>query len=141
MFHMLKFRTMKPDAEQMTGPVWATKHDPRFTRVGAVLRRVRLDEIPQLFNILKGEMTFVGPRPERPEFVYWFIKCMPAFGRRHDVKPGIAGFAQLKSGYDNSAMSVYRKVRWDAQYLRKKGLTKDFWILYRAVIAVLRGQV
>ena len=140
-FVMIKFRTMCHYAERITGPVWAAKGDARLTRVGAFLRKVRLDELPQLLNILKGEMTFVGPRPERPEFVYQFIQYLPAFDRRHAVKPGLTGLAQLMNGYDSSAKSVYRKLRWDARYLRQKCLLTDFCILYRTVIAVLSGRV
>jgi len=140
-FQMVKFRTMLHNAEQVTGPVWAMNPDPRATRVGTFLRKVKLDELPQLFNILKGEMGFVGPRPERPEFVYRFVQDMPAFDRRHEVKPGIAGFAQLMSGYDNSAESIYRKLRWDVRYIQKKSLKTDFCVLCRTVIAVLRGKV
>ena len=140
-FRMLKFRTMRCDAEQTTGPIWATALDPRLTRVGSFLRRFRLDEMPQLFNILIGDMTFVGPRPERPEFVYQFARYMPAFNRRHEVKPGIAGIAQMMNGYDTSAISVYRKIRWDMQYLKKRCLTTDLCILYRTVIGVLRGDI
>jgi len=113
-FQIFKFRTMFTEAESKTGPVWAVSGDPRQTHVGAFLRRTKLDELPQLFNVLKGELTFVGPRPERPEFVYEFVKYMPAFDRRHDVKPGITGLAQLRNGYDASAVHVYRKLRWDA---------------------------
>jgi len=141
LFEMVKFRTMRQDAESNTGPVWAAKHDPRLTYVGAFLREYRFDELPQLINILLGEMTFVGPRPERPEFVYRFIQCMPAFERRHDVKPGIAGLAQLYNGYDSSPMSIYKKLRWDAVYIRKKSLTFDCVVLYRTVMAVLRGKI
>jgi lipopolysaccharide/colanic/teichoic acid biosynthesis glycosyltransferase len=141
LFEIVKFRTMRQDAESATGPVWASRLDPRLTYVGAFLREFRLDELPQLFNILAGEMTFVGPRPERPEFVYWFIQYMPAFERRHDVKPGIAGLAQLYNGYDTSPMSVYRKLRWDAVYIKKKSLTLDFIILYRTVMAVMSGRM
>jgi lipopolysaccharide/colanic/teichoic acid biosynthesis glycosyltransferase len=140
-FQMIKFRTMSDNAERTTGPVWAADQDPRLTFVGTFLRRTRLDELPQLFNILKGDMTFVGPRPERPEFVYQFVQYIPAFDRRHDVKPGMAGFAQLRNGYDTSARSVYRKLRWDAQYMRNRCVTTDFCTLYRTVIAVLRGRV
>ena len=140
-FQMIKFRTMRHDAESATGAVWSADPDPRVTRVGAFLRELRLDELPQLLNIFKGEMTFVGPRPERPEFVYLFVQYMPAFDRRHDVKPGIAGMAQLMNSYDYSAKSIYRKLRWDAQYMRKKCLSTDFCILYRTVIAVLKGEL
>jgi lipopolysaccharide/colanic/teichoic acid biosynthesis glycosyltransferase len=137
-FWMVKFRTMFFNAEKTTGPIWATEKDPRVTRVGAFLRQSHLDEIPQLFNILKGDMAFVGPRPERPEFVYWFTQFMPAFDRRHAVKPGITGVAQLRNGYDNSARSVYRKLRWDVYYIKKKSLQTDLHILWRTVIPVFR---
>ena len=140
-FQMIKFRTMRQDAEHTTGPVWAAKHDPRVTRVGVFLRRMRLDEMPQLLNILKGDMTFVGPRPERPEFVYLFTEHIPAFDRRHDVKPGIAGIAQLMNGYDSSTKSIYRKLRWDAQYMQKKCMKTDIDILLRTIVAVLRGTI
>ena len=140
-FQMIKFRTMRQDAERTTGAVWCGDNDPRVTRVGAFLRKVRLDEMPQLVNILKGEMTFVGPRPERPEFVYRFIQYLPAFDRRHDVKPGIAGLAQMMNGYDTSSESVYRKLRWDAEYMRRKCLMTDVFIFYRTVMAVLKGSV
>ena len=139
-FQMIKFRTMCQGAESHTGPVWSIKNDPRRTRVGAFLRETKLDELPQLFNILMGSMSFVGPRPERPEFVYWFVRYMPAFDRRHDVKPGLTGLAQLMSGYDDSAASVYRKLRWDAQYLRKKCLMLDLWLIYRTLKAVYKGK-
>ena len=140
-FQMIKFRTMCENAESGTGPVWALKEDPRVTRVGTVLRKLRLDEVPQLFNILKGDMTLVGPRPERPELVYQFTQYMPAFDRRHDVKPGIAGIAQMMNGYDSSSQSVYRKLRWDSLYIRKRCLTVDFCVLYRTILAVLKGKV
>jgi lipopolysaccharide/colanic/teichoic acid biosynthesis glycosyltransferase len=140
-FEMIKFRTMTEDAEMTTGAVWAVKEDPRITRVGAWLRRLRLDELPQLFNILKGDMTFVGPRPERPEFVYQFVQHMPAFDRRHEVKPGIAGLAQIKNGYDTSPMSIYKKIRWDFEYMKRRCLMVDFAILWRTVKEVLKGNI
>ena len=140
-FWMLKFRTMRAGAEERTGPVWASEKDPRVTRVGRFLRDLRLDEVPQLFNILKGDMTFVGPRPERPEFVYWFTRYMPAFDRRHVVKPGIAGLAQLMNGYDSCAKSIYRKLRWDVYYIKRKCVQTDLHILWWTVIAVLQRKI
>ena len=133
---------MKDKAERLTGPVWAAANrDPRLTHVGLFLRKVRLDELPNLFNILKGDMRLVGPRPERPEFVYWFIQYMPAFDRRHEIKPGITGLAQLRNGYDTSPESVYRKLRWDIQYIKRKCLRTDFWIVCHTLIAILQGRV
>ncbi len=137
-FQIIKFRTMSVDAEKSTGPIWATSDDPRRTVVGIFLRRTRLDELPNLLNILNGDMTFIGPRPERPEFVYEFVKCMPAFDRRHEAKPGLTGVAQLMNGYDDSAASVYRKLRWDAFYLRKKCLLFDLSLLFRTVFCMFR---
>lgn len=129
LFSILKFRTMCHDAERETGPVWAKANDPRQTSLGTFLRQTKLDELPQLLNILWGEMTFVGPRPERPEFVSQFIRYMPPFSLRHQVKPGLTGLAQLRNGYDNSAASVYRKLRWDVEYIRRKCVRFDMWLI------------
>jgi len=140
-FQIIKFRTMYNDAERGTGPIWAVTNDSRRTTVGAFLKQTRLDELPNLFNILKGEMAFVGPRPERPEFVYQFVQYIPAFNRRHEVTPGLTGLAQLRNGYDDSALSVYKKLRWDANYMKRKCLRLDLQILYHTGIAVLQGKV
>lgn len=140
-FKIIKFRTMFKDAESRTGPIWATHSDPRLTRVGKFLRRTKLDELPQLINVLLGQMSLVGPRPERPEFVFRFVEIMPAYDRRHDIKPGLTGLAQLYQGYDDSANSVYRKLRWDVKYMEKMGLRMDMMLIFKTISAFLRGKV
>ena len=140
-FKIIKFRTMFKDAESRTGPVWAAQSDPRLTKVGRFLRRTKLDELPQLINVLLGQMSLVGPRPERPEFVLRFVEIMPAYDRRHEIKPGLTGLAQLYQGYDDSANSVYRKLRWDIKYMEKMGLKMDIRLIFKTISALLRGKV
>ncbi len=118
-FSMLKFRTMKEDAEALTGPIWAVENDLRMTRIGAFLRKTHLDELPQLFNVLKGEMSIVGPRPERPYFVHEFRKVIHHYDRRLCVRPGITGLAQIKRGYDQTLEDVKKKLRYDLLYVQK----------------------
>lgn len=118
-FSMLKFRTMKEDAEALTGPVWALENDPRITRMGAFLRKTHLDELPQLINVLMGEMSIVGPRPERPYFVHEFRKAIHHYDRRLCVRPGITGLAQIKRGYDQTLGDVKKKLRYDLLYVQK----------------------
>ena len=120
-FHMVKFRTMVEDAERATGPVWASDRDPRVTRLGAFLRRTHLDEIPQLLNVLRGEMSIVGPRPERPVIVGQLLTSVSGYGKRNVVLPGITGLAQVRSGYDRSIQTVRRKLRYDLRYIRAGG--------------------
>jgi exopolysaccharide biosynthesis polyprenyl glycosylphosphotransferase len=136
-FRIHKFRTMVQDAERKTGPVWAKKDDPRFTVVGRVLRKTKIDELPQLFNVIKGDMSLVGPRPERPCFVERFAEIMPGYNRRHDVIPGITGLAQLRNGYDSTPKHLYRKLRYDVTYIKKMGMAIDFRILAETFLAVL----
>ena len=121
-FTLIKLRTMYEDAEAQTGPTWAKGDhaDPRVTPVGRILRKTHLDEVPQLVNVLKGEMSLIGPRPERPHFVKQFKEVIPDYERRHDVKPGITGLAQLRSGYDRTMRDVRRKVKLDQMYIRRK---------------------
>ena len=114
LFELINFRTMVVNAEADTGPVLATAHDPRITRVGRLLRALRLDELPQLINVLRGEMSLVGPRPERPEFVEQFRKTIPGYDLRHLVKPGITGLAQIRGRYDTPAED---KLRYDVAYV------------------------
>jgi len=118
-FSMLKFRTMREDAEALTGPIWAVENDPRMTWIGALLRKTHLDELPQLFNVLKGEMSIVGPRPERPYFVHEFRKAIHHYDRRLCVRPGITGLAQIKRGYDQTLGDVKKKLRYDLLYVQK----------------------
>src|SRR2546427_11389450 len=112
-FRMYKFRSMVRGAEQPTGPVWAAKNDARVTRVGAILRRTHLDELPQFWNVLRGEMSVVGPRPERPVFVAQLEMSIPGFSSRCRVKPGITGLAQIRGGYTESVESARNKLRYD----------------------------
>jgi exopolysaccharide biosynthesis polyprenyl glycosylphosphotransferase len=139
-FTMLKFRTMFDGAERNTGPVWATEDDPRYTRIGRWLRRKRVDEIPQFYNVLKGEMSLVGPRPERPYFVDRLSSEIPLYGRRHRVKPGITGLAQVKWKYDESLEDVRQKVKYDLFYIENMSLRMDFKILFQTFRTALLGN-
>jgi sugar transferase (PEP-CTERM system associated) len=136
-FQVLKFRTMREDAEQGTGAVWAQQNDPRVTRLGNFLRKTRLDEIPQLINVLKGEMSFVGPRPERPEFVKKLQEIIPYYSKRHFVKPGVTGWAQVKYHYGASVEDSLEKLRYDLYYIKNYSLLLDFQILLETVKVVL----
>lgn len=139
-FTMNKFRTMRLDAEDGTGPVWATENDPRYTKVGRWLRKTRLDEIPQFWNVLKGDMSLVGPRPERPYFVEQLAGEIPLYNRRHRVKPGITGWAQVKWKYDASLADVRQKVKYDLFYIENMSLRMDLKILFRTVRTALSGK-
>lgn len=139
-FTMYKFRTMKHDAEASTGPVWAQANDPRYTAVGRWLRRTRLDEVPQFVNVLRGNMSLVGPRPERPYFVEKLAHEIPLYNRRHRVKPGITGWAQVKWKYDTSVDDVRQKVKYDLFYIENMSLKRDFQILFRTIYTALRGS-
>ncbi len=139
-FKVYKFRTMINDAERKSGPVWATKRDPRITRVGAFLRKTRIDEIPQFWNVLKGDMSLVGPRPERPSFVLDLSTKVKGYAHRLHVKPGLTGLAQVENGYDSSLASVVQKVRYDLEYIEKRSLWTDIKILLKTVIVVITGK-
>jgi exopolysaccharide biosynthesis polyprenyl glycosylphosphotransferase len=139
-FTLYKFRSMISDAEKYTGPVWAEKNDKRITRVGRVLRPLRLDEWPQLLNVLRGDMSFVGPRPERPAFVERFKKELPLYNLRLNVNPGITGWAQVKSSYDESFEDVKRKLEHDLQYVNDMSLRLDLKIFLKTVLTVLKKQ-
>jgi len=128
-FQILKFRTMDVDAERRTGPVWALERDPRATPVGRFLRASHLDELPQLWNVLRGEMSLVGPRPERGHFVAQFESLIPFYGERFAARPGITGLSQIRSGYDQSIRTVRRKVRYDRFYIRRACFLFDLWLL------------
>jgi lipopolysaccharide/colanic/teichoic acid biosynthesis glycosyltransferase len=138
-FRIVKFRTMVEDAEAGTGPCWAAKSDARVTAIGAFLRRYRLDELPQLINVLRGDMTFIGPRPERPFFVERFRRRIPAYADRLASRPGITGLAQVEHKYDESEEDVRRKLEYDLRYLRDRGLRADLRILCKTIVVVLTG--
>lgn len=139
-FSIYKFRTMYDDAERDTGPVWASKEDPRITPVGFWLRKLRLDEIPQFFNVIKGDMSLVGPRPERPFFVEEFKKKIPLYTRRQRVKPGITGWAQVKWKYDSTIEDVREKTKYDLFYVENMSLSMDMKILINTIITILTGR-
>jgi lipopolysaccharide/colanic/teichoic acid biosynthesis glycosyltransferase len=131
-FEIIKFRTMVVDAEQ-TGPRWAEAEDPRVTRCGRFLRATHLDELPQLWNVIGGDMSLVGPRPERPHFVRLFANVLPGYRRRFRARPGITGLAQLENGYDRSLDDVCRKLDLDLHYLDSAGPFTDFRLLLRTI--------
>jgi exopolysaccharide biosynthesis polyprenyl glycosylphosphotransferase len=139
-FNIYKFRSMYQDAEKHTGPVWSTKDDPRVTRVGKIMRKLRIDEIPQFFNVLKGEMSLVGPRPERKFFVEQLSQQIPYYKRRLKVRPGITGWAQVKHKYDESIEDVKVKLRYDLFYIENMSLRMDIKILARTILVVLFGK-
>lgn len=139
-FNILKFRSMINDAEKYTGPVWSQKDDPRVTRVGKIVRKMRIDEIPQMYNVLKGEMSLVGPRPERPFFVEKLSQEIPYYKRRLKVRPGITGWAQVKHKYDESIEDVKVKLRYDLFYIENMSIRMDFKIMLRTILVVLFGK-
>ncbi|MCM2313216.1 MAG: TIGR03013 family PEP-CTERM/XrtA system glycosyltransferase [Steroidobacteraceae bacterium] len=138
-FDVLKFRSMAVDAEK-DGAVWAVQDDPRVTRVGAAMRKARIDELPQLFNVLRGDMSFVGPRPERPEFVEQLEQRIPYYRERHTVKPGITGWAQLCYPYGSSEKDAVEKLQYDLYYVKNRSLLFDLAILVQTVEVVLWGK-
>ena len=139
-FTMLKFRTMVDDAERHTGPVWAEHGDKRITPVGRWLRKLRLDEIPQLWNVLLGQMSLVGPRPERPYFVEQLVDRIPLYSRRHRVQPGVTGLAQVKWRYDADLDDVRQKLKYDLFYIETMSLGLDAKILFRTIRTALAGE-
>ena len=139
-FEVLKFRSMTQDAESQGQAVWAQKDDPRITRVGAFIRKTRIDELPQLINVLKGEMSFVGPRPERPEFVSDLTREIPYYSLRHYVNPGITGWAQVSYPYGASVDDAREKLQYDLYYLKNYSLFLDFAILFQTVQVCLFGD-
>ena len=139
-FQIIKFRTMREDAEQGIGAMWAQVNDDRTTRVGGFLRKTRLDELPQLFNILKGDMSFVGPRPERPEFVEHLNEKIPFYSRRHAVRPGLTGWAQVMYPYGASDEDALEKLRYDLYYIKNYSLPLVVLIILKTVKVVLFGK-
>jgi lipopolysaccharide/colanic/teichoic acid biosynthesis glycosyltransferase len=136
-YRMYKFRTMRADAEEAGRPLFAKESDPRVTRLGRLLRQTHLDEVPQLWNVLKGEMSIVGPRPERPEFVEMLEQTVPFWTRRLLVKPGITGWAQLRCGYAYDTDSTAEKLSYDLWYLRNRNVVVDLAICAKTVSTLL----
>ena len=130
-FFLFKFRSMKVGAEEKTGPVWAKEEDPRVTGIGKWLRRLHLDELPQMINVFKQEISLVGPRPERPEFVEKLEKEIPHYHIRHLIKPGFSGWAQIKFRYGRSVMDSQEKFQYDLYYLKNRSLILDLGILLK----------
>jgi len=139
-FLLVKFRSMKEGAEKETGAVWAEKEDPRVTKVGKILRRLHLDEIPQIINVLKGDISLVGPRPERPEFVVQLGKEIPHYHIRHLIKPGFTGWAQIKFRYGRSVMDSFEKFQYDLYYLKNRSLFLDLRILLKTFQLFFRKE-
>jgi lipopolysaccharide/colanic/teichoic acid biosynthesis glycosyltransferase len=138
-FHVYKLRSMRADAEASTGAVWARRNDDRVTSIGRWMRRTRLDEIPQLWNVLLGNMSFVGPRPERPEFVRFLTERIPFYGQRHVVKPGLTGWAQVRYTYGASVEDTVEKLQYDLYYIKNLSIPFDLFIIFETVKTVIRG--
>jgi|SRR5579863_5447766 len=139
-FTVFKFRSMYQDAEARTGAVWATKDDPRITPLGKWLRRLRLDELPQLFNVIRGEMSVVGPRPERPEFVEILQERIPYYVQRHCIKPGITGWAQINHKYGDTIEDSLKKLEFDLYYIKNLALSLDAYIIFHTAKIMLLGR-
>jgi len=136
-FKVYKFRSMIPDAEKHTGAVWAAEHDPRVTKVGKVLRATAMDELPQLWSIFKGDMSFVGPRPERPQLVEEFAREIPGFLKRFQVQPGLTGVAQVYGKYDTSPQ---HKLKYDMFYIRNQSLALDLQLILFSFFVTFMGK-
>ena len=140
LFTVYKFRSMRVDAEAATGAVWAQKDDPRVTRVGRIIRRIRFDELPQLFNVLRGEMSVVGPRPERPEFVKALSEQIPYYRQRHCVRPGITGWAQINYKYSENLEDTIEKLEYDLFYIKNMSLSLDTYIIFHTMKTMLLSR-
>ena len=150
-FNILKFRTMVADADQQKakllhlnqysdGRLFKIKHDPRITRIGGLLRKTSLDELPQLWNVLRGDMSFVGPRPERPFFVEQLAEVVPYYRQRHAVKPGVTGWAQVKYRYGSSIEDAREKLRYDLYYIKHLSILFDLTIVFDTVKVIVSGK-
>jgi lipopolysaccharide/colanic/teichoic acid biosynthesis glycosyltransferase len=131
---------MAVTAEKDTGPVWAEKSDPRVTRIGRILRKLRLDELPQFINVIRGDMNFVGPRPERPMFVGQLSEVIPYYQQRHLIKPGLTGWAQIKFPYASSVEDTFEKLRYDLYYIKNRSFLLDAIIIFETIKTVLFGR-
>jgi sugar transferase (PEP-CTERM system associated) len=136
-FTIYKFRSMRIDAEAMSGAVWSTQNDPRVTPVGRFIRRTRIDELPQLWNVLRGDMSFVGPRPERPEFIAELSRQIPYYGQRHVVRPGLTGWAQVRHGYGATIADAQEKLQYDLFYIKHMSFAFDLYIVFETIKTVL----
>ncbi|MDA8177992.1 MAG: TIGR03013 family PEP-CTERM/XrtA system glycosyltransferase [Deltaproteobacteria bacterium] len=139
-FRIIKFRSMRRDAEGEGGPRWATENDPRITRLGRILRISRLDEVPQVINVLKGDLNLVGPRPERPAFVEWLEKAIPYYSIRHTVRPGLTGWAQVEFAYCGTIEESKEKLQYDLFYIKNMSVKLDLLVLFKTVKIVLLGR-
>jgi sugar transferase (PEP-CTERM system associated) len=140
LFNLYKFRTMRQDAEKKSGAIWAAKNDPRVTRIGSFFRNSRIDEIPQLYNVLRGDMSFIGPRPERPEFVEKLKQVIPYYSKRHFIKPGLTGWAQVRYPYGSSVEDAIEKLRYDLFYIKNLSSFLDTLIFFETIKVVLFGR-
>lgn len=140
MFNLFKFRTMSQNAEEESGAIWAAKNDPRVTRLGSIFRNSRVDEIPQLYNVLRGDMSFIGPRPERPEFVEKLKQVIPYYSKRHFIKPGLTGWAQVRYPYGSSVEDAIEKLRYDLFYIKNLSPFMDTLIFIETIKVVLFGR-
>jgi sugar transferase (PEP-CTERM system associated) len=138
-FNVIKFRTMRTDAEA-AGAQWATKNDPRVTKIGMFMRKTRLDEIPQLWNILRGDMDFVGPRPERPEFIPMLSENLPFYYLRHLIRPGLTGWAQIRYGYGATLAETKEKLEYDLYYLKHMSLGLDLFVMFETIKTIIRRR-
>ena len=138
-FNVYKFRTMRTDAEAK-GAQWASKNDPRITKLGGFMRKTRLDEVPQLWNVLRGEMGFVGPRPERPEFVPWLAEKLPFYNLRHMIRPGLTGWAQVRYGYGATLEETQEKLEYDLYYLKHASVGLDLLIMFETIKIILHRR-
>jgi lipopolysaccharide/colanic/teichoic acid biosynthesis glycosyltransferase len=139
-FELVKFRSMRVDAERIAGPQWACEDDARITRVGRFLRKFHLDELPQFFNILRGDMSFVGPRPERPHFVEQLKHQIPYYDLRHSVPVGLTGWAQVSYPYGASVEDATRKLEYDLFYIKNMSISLDLLIMFQTVKKVFSGR-